>query len=163
MRSSRSKIVVTLGGSDTYGVTIAVVRLLKAAGRCATIIVGPGFEHNTELQLELDNNFILKRNVPSLIEEFSHHSLAITGGGITPFEANASGLPCIIIANENFEIPIGIGMAGLGGSIYAGHYSCIDQFVFSKDLPLERMSEIALEHFDLNGADRIIRQIEGLS
>jgi spore coat polysaccharide biosynthesis predicted glycosyltransferase SpsG len=162
LRTAVGSIVVTMGGSDTYGVTVEVVKMLKSAGRCATVIVGPAFAHETELVDVLDDGFVLKRSVPSLIEEFSHHALAITGGGITPFEANASGLPCIVIANEDFEISVGQGLARLGGSVFAGHYSAIDEDLFACELPIREMSEAAMAHIDLQGAARVADEIEAL-
>jgi spore coat polysaccharide biosynthesis predicted glycosyltransferase SpsG len=162
LRTAEGSVIVTLGGSDTYGVTITVMRMLKAARRQATIIVGPGFEHEAELNAVLNTDFVLKRGVPSLVEEFSHHELAITGGGITPFEANASGLPCIVIAAEPFEVPVGKGLATLGGCVFAGHYSQINEAAISAALPIAKMSKAALESIDLNGAARVADEIEGL-
>ena len=162
LRKTEGSIMVTMGGSDTYGVTVKVVKMLKSADRNATVIVGPAFQHEAELFEVLDDGFVLKRNVPSLIEEFSHHALAITGGGITPFEANASGLPCIVIANEDFEIPVGKGLASLGGSVFAGHYSAIDEDMFACELPIQKMSKAAMAHIDLQGAARVADEIEAL-
>jgi len=162
LRTAEGSIVVTMGGSDTYGVTVKVVQMLKSAGRHATVIIGPAFKHEAELLDVLDDGFVLKRSVPSLVEEFSHHALAITGGGITPFEANASGLPCIVIANEDFEIPVGRGIAGLGGAVFAGHYSAINEEVFAAKLPIEKMSQAAMAHIDLQGAARVADEIEAL-
>lgn len=162
LRKQAGSIVVTLGGSDTYGVTVKVVRMLKAKGLGATVIVGPAFRHETELNDVLDEGFTLKRSVPSLMEEFSHHDLAITGGGITPFEANASGLPCIVIANEDFEVAVGRGIAALGGAVFAGHFSAVDDSVFAGDLPIGKMSEAAMAHVDLLGASRVVDELEAL-
>jgi spore coat polysaccharide biosynthesis predicted glycosyltransferase SpsG len=161
-RTGIGSIVVTLGGSDTYGVTVKVVRILKSAGLGATVIVGPAFKHMSELNQVLDDHFVLKRNVPSLMKEFSRHALAITGGGITPFEANSAGLPCIIIANEDFEIPVGEGLTSLGGAIFAGHHSRIDAHKLTTPLPVETMSKAAMRAVDLQGVDRVLDEIEGL-
>jgi spore coat polysaccharide biosynthesis predicted glycosyltransferase SpsG len=76
-----------MGGSDTYGVTIQVIKLLKKFGKKATILLGPAFSHWPELKKELNSNFTIKRTVPSLIAEFKKYDLAITGGGVTPFLA----------------------------------------------------------------------------
>jgi spore coat polysaccharide biosynthesis predicted glycosyltransferase SpsG len=162
LRVEEGSMVVSMGGSDTYGVTVKVVRILKSAGRGATAIVGPAFKHEAELLDVLDASFVLKRGVPSLIEEFSHHSLAITGGGITPFEANASGMPCVLIANEDFEVPVCQGLAALGGAIFAGHHTAIDESFLSEDLPVLKMSAAALQHIDLKGAERVADEIKGL-
>jgi len=161
-RTGMGSVVVTLGGSDTYGATVKVVRILKAAGLGATVIVGPAFKHIAELEQVLDDRFVLKRNVPSLMEEFSHHALAITGGGITPFEANAAGMPCIIIANEDFEVPVGEGLARLGGAVFAGHHSRIDARKLTTPLPISVMSQAAMQALDLQGVGRVLNEIEGL-
>ncbi len=161
-RTGAGSILVSMGGSDTHGATVKVVQILKAAGRSATVVVGPAFRHETELQAALTETFTVKRALPSLVEEFSRHSLAITGGGITPFEANASGLPCVVIANEDFEIPVGRGLAAMGGAVFAGHYSAIDEDLLTLDLPIAQMSDAALAHVDLLGAERVLDEIGGL-
>lgn len=162
VRIGEGSIIVSMGGSDTYGVTVQVVKILKAADRGATVIIGPAFRHETELLAVLDDGFVLKRGVPSLIEEFSHHDLAITGGGITPFEANASGLPCIVIACEEFEVPVGQGLAALGGAVFAGYYADLDKTMLTRALPIQTMSEAALKQIDLLGANRVADEIEYL-
>ncbi len=162
LRKVEGSIVVSMGGSDTYGVTVKVVKLLRAAGRNATVVIGPAFAHEEELLKVLDDGFVLKRSVPSLIEEFSHHTLAITGGGITPFEANAAGLPCIVIASEEFEVPIGQGLAGLGGAVFAGYHSAINEAIFTQALPIQEMSGMAMAHIDLHGAARVADEVEAL-
>src|SRR4030042_3598275 len=103
VRKKVQNIIVSLGGSDTYGVTLKVVDILKGLKKKATLHIGPSFRHRKELEAMIGKDFHIISNVPSLIEEFFRYDLAVTGGGMTPFEANASGLPCIIIANEVFE------------------------------------------------------------
>lgn len=155
LRNNLSSILVTLGGSDTYGVTVKVVEFLKAINLKATILVGPAFIHIEELNKVLNNNFILKNNVFSMIEEFHYHDLAITGGGITPFEANASGLPCIVIANEIFEVPIGEALEKLGGSTFAGYHKSFLLPNFISNFPLEEMSCSGMKNIDTLGVERV--------
>ncbi len=156
LRKRLSSILVTLGGSDTYGVTIKVVQMLKEMGLTATIVTGPAFTHLDKLNEVLAAGFILKRGVSSMIEEFHHHDLAITGGGITPFEANASGLPCVVIANELFEIPVGKELHRLGGSFFAGHHEALQLPLFTEDIPLEQMSHAGMNNIGLQGTQRVI-------
>lgn len=156
LRKHLVNILVTLGGSDTYGVTIRVVQLLKEMDLTATIVVGPGFMHMDRLDEVLAEGFTLKRGVPSMIEEFYRHDLAITGGGITPFEANASGLPCVVIANELFEIPVGVALQKLGGSFFAGHHESLSSPLFTTGLPLAQMSQAGMRNIGLQGAQRVI-------
>ena len=163
LRKQLSSILVTLGGSDTYGVTVKVVRLLKEMDMSANIVVGPAFMHMDKLNEVLTERFTLKRGVPSMIEEFHHHDLAITGGGITPFEANASGLPCVVIANELFEIPVGKELQKLGGSVFAGHHDSLPSPLFAADLPLESMSQAGKRHIGLQGTQHVIGALQELA
>jgi len=162
VRTEATPLLVTLGGSDTWGATVKVVELLARRGLAATVIVGPSFGHHRELVEVLTSSMILKRGVPSLIAEMASHGLAVTGGGITPFEANALGLPAIVIANEPHEIPIGQALEKLGGTIFAGHHAAIDTSVFDRPLSIETMSRAGLAAIDGNGTDRVVAMIEEL-
>lgn len=163
-REKLENILITLGGSDTYGVTIKILKLLKKYNIKATIHIGPSFKHKEELQKELTDNFKVVEFLPSLIEEFSKYDLAITGGGITPFEANASGLPCMIIANETFEVPNGEFLSSLGSSLYLGFHENIDESKFKdiEKLKLENMSQNGLLNIDTNAIKRIYKEIMSL-
>lgn len=162
LRHHAGRLLVTLGGSDTYGVTAKVIRCLRAAGRVATVIVGPGFRHEAELAEVLGPGFEVRRGLRSLITEFGNYEVAITGGGITPFEANASGLPCIVIASEFFEVPIARELARLGGSIFAGYHMEMDETILKRDLPVEAMSRAGIEHIGLGGASRVVSELVSL-
>jgi spore coat polysaccharide biosynthesis predicted glycosyltransferase SpsG len=161
-RSRLESLVVSLGGSDTYGVTLDVVRALKARGMGATVILGPGFAHEAELVAIADTGFTLKRNVPSLAEEFSRHDLAITAGGVTPCEANAAGLPCIVIAAEAWEVRTGEMLEALGGSRFAGPRHQIDFCILDQLPDVAAMSGAALAHVPADGAARVAREILAL-
>lgn len=161
VRDRVGSIVVTLGGSDTYGVTLKVVKILKGLGRGATIVTGPSFGHRGELEKLLDQRFSVKSAVPSLVAEFSLHDLAVTGGGVTPFEANASGLPCIVVANELHEIPIARHLEELGSSVFAGYHTGIDEAVFARELDLAAMSRAGMAQISGEGAKEVYREIVG--
>ncbi|CAK8719179.1 Glycosyl transferase family 28 C-terminal domain-containing protein [Candidatus Electrothrix gigas] len=162
VRNRVERILVTMGGADTYGVTVKVAKELYDAGRKADIIVGPSFEHKNELKKISGKKFRIKQGVPSLIAEFEKYDLAITGGGITPFEANASGLPCIIIANELFEIPIGNALAQYGSSGFAGYHENMDNSLLSRQLNVEKMSQAGLEKISLHGMRNVIDELKSL-
>lgn len=158
-RTALGKILVSLGGSDTYGATVKVVRILKELDKNAAIITGPSFEHTAELENEIDDRFMVKKNVPSLIEEFYEYDLAITGGGITPFEANASGLPCIIVANEHHEVENARFMDSLGSSVFAGHHEDLNIDVFSRELDIESMSRLGMAKLRTDAVENIYGEI----
>jgi len=159
VRSASDRLLVTLGGTDTYGVTIKVVDVLKRLGRGATVVVGPGFQHLPQLQAAVSPAFEIKQGVKNLVEEFSRHDIAITGGGITAFEANASGLPCVIIANEWFEVPLARHLEGLGCSLFAGHHSEIQARPLPTIRHVEAMSRAGMAQIDTRGADNVFREL----
>jgi spore coat polysaccharide biosynthesis predicted glycosyltransferase SpsG len=161
-RQGNGSLVVSMGGSDTYGVTVDIVRALRERQRRAVVILGPGFAHDEALASALTDDFTVRRAVPSLVEEFAHHDLAITAGGVTPCEANAAGLPCIIVATEPWEARTGEVLSALGGSIYAGPRANIDMTVFDRELPIAAMSAAALAHVPADGAARVAEALRAL-
>ena len=165
-RKEIKNILVTLGGSDTYGVTLEVISFLKKwqqerADKKVTILLGPGAAIREEVENAIkDTDFTLVFGVPSLMAYFAEFDLAITGGGVTPLEAAASGLPCLIVANELHEIQIGRHMERIGSAVFAGYY---------KEMNLERIKEIedvgamsrsGMEQVSLQGAQRICEIID---
>lgn len=160
-REMLRKVVITMGGSDTYGVTVKVIQLLQDAGIEIDVIVGPNFSHMEELKQVEDKVHHIFQNVSSLIEKMADYDLAVTGGGITCFEACASGLPCIIIANEIHEIEIGKYVESFGGAIFAGYYQNIDRDKFDlKKIDICNMSKQGAAAFTLNGAENIYNKIK---
>jgi spore coat polysaccharide biosynthesis predicted glycosyltransferase SpsG len=161
-RTELNSLVVSMGGSDTYGVTVDVARALKDRGQSATLILGPGFAHDAALAAVKHDGLAVKRNVPSLAQEFSHHDLAITAGGVTPCEANAAGLPCIVIATESWEARTGHVLEQLGGSRFVGSRDRIDFSFLDQPLPIAAMSEAAMRGVPCDGAATIAREILAL-
>lgn len=163
-RVAINSILVTLGGSDTYGVTIKILLILKKFSIPATIHIGPSFKHRDALDREIDGKYKTIENVPSLIEMFSHYDLAITGGGITPFEANASGLPALIVANETFEIENGLYLASVGSSIFLGHHESIKEELIQNffQINIEKLSMMGMEHISTSGLNTVMNEIEHL-
>ena len=166
LRTDVRSLVVSMGGSDTYGVTVKVVETLRRIGTTATIITGPGFQHQERLRGVLTPGFAVKENVPSLAEEFSRHDLAITGGGVTPFEANASGLPCIIVANEWSEVPAALYLERLGCSLFIGHHSEMDytalDYKASREFSIESMSQASLSRISTRGLANVFQELQAL-
>ena len=109
--------------------------------------------------------FSIIDNVRSLVETFSGYDLAITGGGVTPFEANAQGLPCMIIANEYFEIPNGKLLDALGSSKFISHYKDLTKDNFLEvynSIDIQNMSSRGMESLTTNALDRIYQEINSV-
>ena len=159
-RNEIKKILVTLGGSDTYGVTLRVIEFLKKWQQEAdvriTILLGPGAAIRREVEEAIcGTDFELVSGVPSLIAYFSEFDFAITGGGVTALEAAASGLPCLIIANELHEIQIGRHMEQIGSAVFAGYYKEMNLEKIREIKDVRSMSRKGMEKVSLRGAERI--------
>ena len=161
-RNDINRIVVSMGATDTHGATLKVIDILRNSSKEITVIAGPGFQHLEKLQETIPDHFTLKKNVPSLIEEFAKYDMAITGGGLTSFEACASGLPCIIIANEHFEIPVGRLLESKGLCCFAGHHEKIKKEVFDLTIDIKQMSINGMQMLDLDAGRRIYDEINKL-
>ena len=161
-RTGINHIVISMGATDTYGVTMKAIDILRNTSSEVTVIVGPGFQHSGKLEKTIPDHFTLKKNVPSLIEEFAKYDLAITGGGLTLFEACASGLPCIVIANEYFEIPVGRLLESKGLCYFAGHHENINHDVFDLSINIREMSYKGMQMLDLDACRRIYEEIKQL-
>jgi len=162
LRTQIKRMLVSMGGSDTYGVTVQVVQMLKKFSIPVTVITGPGFEHMERLQKVMPEHFDLRINVPSLIEAFFEFDLAFTAGGVTPFEACASGLPCIVIASEEFEIPVGEYLQQIGAGLFAGYYKLLKEVNVDESVDIKGMSRRAMLSVDTKGADRVYKEIMAL-
>lgn len=158
------RLCVSLGGSDTHGVTIHVLKKLKQLDILADIHIGPSFEHLDALKNELVPGYRLIDSPKSLISVLTQYNLLISGGGITPFEANALGIPCLIIANEPFEIKNAQFLQQLGSSLFLGFHESIDWHTLENyyTLDLKSMSRAGLNNITTQGLTNIYNEIKAL-
>lgn len=162
-RKEKKRILITLGGSDTYGVSVQVVDAVKRLPYDFTVVTGYCFGHEAELeQAALDSKVQIIRTVPSMMEYFSHFDMAITGGGVTPFEAIASGLPCVIVANEHHEEQVGRFFAKSGCAAYLGYYqdaaySRLGEYLRNSNV--SAMSARALDLLKMDGLENVMTEI----
>ena len=162
-RTGHGSWVVTLGGTDTWGVTVKVVRCLAGTDRAVTVVTGPGFRHGAKLKAVTPRHFEVKAGVPSLVAELARHDVAVTGGGITAFEACASGLACIVVANEPFEIPFGRHLQSLGCARFAGHHQELREAALLEPLAVAEMSAAGLSGVRADGLERVCDEIAKLA
>ena len=161
VRSEVSNIVISLGGSDPYGLTIEIVKQISKTDYNVEIIIGPDFDYKEELEKINIKKYPILQNVPSLIQEFSKFDFAITGGGVTCCEANSCGIPCIIFANAPHEVHTGHFMEKNGGAVYAGSYKGWNKNIMNSisEFDIEKMSRAGMQTFDSRAIERIFSTI----
>lgn len=158
-RASKDKLLVSLGGTDTHGVTVKVLSWLDKHNYPATVILGPGFNHESEIKNLNSDKIKIKRKVKSLIAELSMHDYAITGGGLTAFEVAAMGLPGIIIANEPHEVNHAKYLESIGCSTYIGKHDSFKVGDLNKELEVSTMSLAGLNKIPINGCEKVVKNI----
>lgn len=165
-RTELQSLVITFGGTDTYGMTPELYCAVHDLYPKITIVTGPGFQHDSQLESCLrdkpHSNLLWKKNVPSLAEEFFLHDIAITAGGITPFEANAAGLPCIIVATETHEVDNAQLLASFGGAIYAGFRREFHKDIVRRKLDILDMSKRAMTAIPDGAVEGILTEMAKL-
>lgn len=102
-------IIITQGGSDTYGFTPKIVRALYdiPASVTVSVIIGPNFKHDVALNSILRDaprEFTVIRGLTDLTGVMMNADLAVSAGGNTLFELACIGVPSIVICAENFEV-----------------------------------------------------------
>ncbi len=169
-----SEILVTLGGSDTYGMT---PRVLSALGGmqippAVGVSLGPNFNHRETLNSALakyPGRVRIYDNPSSLVGLVAKAKIILCGGGVTLFEAAALGVPALAIANEPHEIPIVRWFEEKGFCICLGFRENGVESRLSSALPdllsgsdhLEQMSRTGRSLVDGRGLERIVARIGG--
>lgn len=102
-------IIITQGGSDTYGFTPKIVRALYDIPSPVTVsvIIGPNFQHEIALRKTLRNaprEFTVLRGLTDLTGVMVRADVAVSAGGNTLFELACLGVPSIVLCGERFEV-----------------------------------------------------------
>ena len=125
-RPEVERILVTLGGADTYGFSPLVVRALATIpeGIWITVILGPAFRHFAEMQTALKDwagrPFVLEHYVTEMGRYLIAADLAICSGGLTLFEMACVGTPAVVVCGEPFEVATASRLAKQGFGVNLG-------------------------------------------
>ena len=173
IRCEVRELLITQGGSDTYGFTPMIVQALEkmtCRPHC-TVILGPSFQHDSQLDEAVQaSTFDLEvaRNVHNMAELMWNADLAITAGGVTMFELACVGTPALVVCGERFEAETACRMEtagsvkylGFGGDIdYTGLADVVDVLAADVD-QRTKMSTQGKELIDGRGRQRLVSLIE---
>jgi spore coat polysaccharide biosynthesis predicted glycosyltransferase SpsG len=156
-KGTTPKILVTLGGADTYGATLKVLKICHEKQIFPTVITGPSFEHFEGLKKLLHNNDNWIHSPSSLIEHINQHDLIISGGGMTCVESVALGIPTLVVANEKHEIPTALLLESLKVSHFLGFHEDLTQFNLPTTDQLNNMSHFAITNIPITGKQNVLK------
>lgn len=166
------ELLITQGGSDTYGFTPRIIQALEkmAARPHCTVVLGPAFRHDRELEEALKASTLdlaIIRNVRNMAEVMWNADLAITAGGLTMFELACVGTPSLVVCGERFEVPTATRLERSGTVVNLGFGGELDYDLVPKAVDRlatdqenrSRMSVRGKELVDGRGCERIVRLI----
>ncbi len=104
-----TKLLVSQGGSDTFGGVVELAKALQVLPECVDIhlVLGSAFRHEetlSEVIRQSKRRFVLERDVQDMAGLMQKMDLAITGGGKTLFELAAVGVPIVAVTEEPREV-----------------------------------------------------------
>ncbi len=128
---SKPRILVCMGGSDPYGLTLQALRALDKMEEesCVTIAVGPAFLHEAALRTWLAaarRQYECKRE-DSLLDLMVNSELALVSFGTTVYELAAAGLPAVALSITEDHAESAEVFAQGGSLIHLGLYSAISE------------------------------------
>lgn len=166
------KILVTMGGSDPYNLTLRVVKTLENLPNVleANILLGPGFTWNKELNefiAQAKKSYKIFRDPKDLGRFFSSYDLAIASFGITAYELVRIGIPAIYLCLTNDHLESAALFEESGFGLIAGRYDQVNPEDLNKQIlkllknKTQRLNirEKGPETIDGKGADRISKLI----
>lgn len=110
IRNNIKNILVTMGGSDTYGFTPQILEVLLTypEGIQITGIIGAAFKHdealNRVLSLKIKRFDIFRSvDIKTMCRWIQWADVAICSGGNTLFEMACYGTPVVAVCGESFE------------------------------------------------------------
>lgn len=130
VRTSPTRALLCFGGSDPSDVTARVGRALASDPRwILQIVVGPDYRGAAEAA-GLD----IVREPADLVARLVGADVAVIGAGTMKFEAAALGVPAVLVAVADDQVPVGPPFAATGAAAWAGDGRQIDPAVLTEVL-----------------------------
>ena len=162
-------ILITQGGSDTYGFTPKIIKALSfiPTDISVNVILGSNFSHDIELENVLSKSprkFNIIKGKNNLSDLMLETDLAISAGGNTLFELACLGVPTIVVCGETFEVDTAnrLGEKGFGINLGFGKdinendiYKAANELICNTNLRL-KMSIKGKELIDGSGIKRMV-------
>ncbi|MBF0557349.1 MAG: hypothetical protein HQL08_01060 [Nitrospirae bacterium] len=177
IRAGIGHVLVTLGGSDTYGLTPQILDALSGCPPEIEIaaIIGPAFKHDRELDAVLSvtgrkfDALLRSVDIETMCKWIQWADLAICAAGNTLFEMACCGTPAVVVCGEPFEEETAYRLEKMGfGKVVPFNtrldISRLQAFIneFSDSAVRERHSQTGKRLIDGMGIMRIVDKALGL-
>ena len=131
-RTGPLRVLMTMGGADTLGLTPGVIETLDSLPEkfAITAVIGPAFRHYPELEKAVavcTRKVDVRINVSDMWNVMAESDLAISAGGNTLFELAATGTPAVVLCEELFEVETADRMMKAGICENLGYSKRVDE------------------------------------
>ena len=174
------EFLITTGGSDTYHVTLNVLKGMMedcALGEATVCAVLGKMNTDCEAILELcegHENITILQNISNMDEIMGQSRFAVTAGGTTVYELMASGVPFVCFGFSEDQCYFGERLEAHGNAKYAGDarkdrdlvvnniMTALKQFYVMDKAEVEEQIRVNCNLIDGHGAGRVADVIIGL-
>jgi len=116
------RVLLCFGGSDPHDVTARLGSVLATDPRWSVdLVVGPDYRGAAEVL-----GLAVSREPPDLVERLVAADVAVLGAGTIKFEAAALGVPAVLVAVADNQVPVGPPFAATGAASWAGDGRRVD-------------------------------------
>ena len=174
MASPRPTLLVAMGGSDPFGLTLIAARALAQLDPVfrARFVIGPGVAnraHVAQTIVSLAPNFETLEGADDLATEYASADLALAAFGVTAYELGAYGVPALYLClNEDHALSAsafeqaGIGVSlGVADRAEPGDIARAVWALLSDSTRRREMRSAGLMTIDGEGAARIAADLAG--
>lgn len=162
------RIAVTLGGADAANDTLKVLAGLAqsdANGMDVRVVVGPLNPHSRALEAFADAHawITLVESPADMAAELAAADLVVASAGSVFFEIAVLGLPSVLVAAADNQLPVGAAAARAGAAVFAGDARQLDARAYAAILnravgnagEIERIRANAVKLIDGDGVVRV--------
>lgn len=170
--SHNPSLLVSMGGSDPYGLTLRVARVLERLDSSIAVrfVVGSGVRNGREiarLVSSIRDSFETIQGVEDLSEEYAKSDLAICAFGVSAYELAAFGIPAIYLSPTPDHMRSAAALADAGMGISLGLADQLEdeellrtiQSLWADTDMRRQMSRTALALIDSQGSARIAAEL----
>ena len=159
-------LLVTMGGADPSNMTAEVIRALASlSSMCGQVLIGPLNSHRASIEgVAREAGFEVVPDPHDVAPLFDWADLAVSAAGSTVLELCARGVPTILVAITDAQMPITDGLVRGGLALPGGSHSnwkpqrLVSQveLLMGETTTRRRMSNAVQELVDARGVERIV-------
>lgn len=175
VRRDVGDVLVSMGGSDTEGLTLKVLSVINDMAldiRVKVVIGGLAKIDDDAVKNSLSSykeSYSIIRATGNMAQIMSESDIAIINSGLTKYEAAFAGLPCVVISNGEYHAELMNDFAAYGSALHLGEVNKITKNQIAEVLSYlindyekrDQMSKAGRSLVDGNGVDRIFNEIPG--